>query len=972
MNRVVRAIRRTVALLVLAISVPANAQTFPFTSGPIPLCDTSTFTATVSGVGYLITPDGWNWGPYLDNVLLNITSNHPQTLSISLTSPAGTTLLLSAFNGAGGQNYTNTNFPYWGGNNIVGASAPFTGSYIPQGGWLSAFTNQNADGVWTITVIDTACYTGGSGGPGDPSTWVPGWFNGGAGTGAFAFGFSSPPPPCFYDMGWQQTTLCPGETADIITYYNNNWGAWSGVTFNVWEMWTGAAVPDPSNVSTPGSYQIEGYDWTGCTYFGTYEVIAAPGIALGPDQTIAQCSGSGPVDLTALFTTTGATSMSWSLDGSAIPAATAMAATAPGVYELNAANQGCNDVAQVTLTIGNSPVLGADQSVSICEGSSADLTVLFPASAGTGTWSLGGSMITPPTVAASAAVYSYSVITPDGCTDTATVTLNVQALPVLGSDSDVSVCDGSTADLTTLYPTAGLNTQWTLNGTAVANPAAVTDAGTYVLTATDALGCASSATTSLTLWATPALGADAAATICTGATVDLTSFFDATGLTAVWTQASATVVDPTTVSTAGIYTLNVTDGNSCSDAANVTVTVVNNPVLGNDAQVNACEGTTVDLTTLFNTMGTTVAWTQNGTPVTDPTAVDASGDYLLTATNSTGCSTTATATVTMDAAPNLGADQSVDVCEGNSFDLTNLFNTTGLTSAWSSAGNTVATPSAITDAGTYQLHVSNTAGCTDEAHVIFTVNAAPDLGGDLFFTLCPWQTVDLSTAFPVGYMNASYTSNGMPLDTPTAVVDSGLYVVTVTDWNGCMDTAHAVVQPIDCLCEADIVHDARCMQEPAHFTLIADSAVVGAHWNFEDAAASTNEVEPVVRFLREKEVLVTVDVQLTCGTVNIQRTVRIEDCTDSCSVFVPNAFTPDSDGRNDLWSWKGECVPQEFSLEVFNRFGELVFATQDPAVKWDGSYKGVTSPDGVYVFHAGYRLLYQKRKEVTGTVTLLR
>ncbi len=108
MNRVVRAIRRTVVLLALAISVPANAQTFPFTSGPIPLCDTSTFTATVSGVGYLITPDGWNWGPYLDNVLLNITSNHPQTLSISLTSPAGTTLLLSAFNGAGGQNYVNT------------------------------------------------------------------------------------------------------------------------------------------------------------------------------------------------------------------------------------------------------------------------------------------------------------------------------------------------------------------------------------------------------------------------------------------------------------------------------------------------------------------------------------------------------------------------------------------------------------------------------------------------------------------------------------------------------------------------------------------------------------------------------------------------------------------------------------------------------------------------------------------------
>ncbi len=953
----------------MAISVPANAQTFPFSSGPIPPCDTSTFTATVSGVGYLIQPNGWNWGPYLENVLINITSNHPQTLSISLTSPEGTTVLLSAFNGAGGQNYTNTNFPYWGGSNITTASAPFTGNFNPQSGSLNDFTDENADGVWTITVIDTACANGGAGSGG---TWTPGWFNGGAGTGSFAFGFSSPPPPCIIDMGSQATTLCPGATADVISYFNDNWGGWSGVAFNVWEMWTGAPVPDPTNVSTPGSYQIEGYDWSGCTYFGTYEVQTAPGIALGPDQTIQQCSSAGPVDLTALFNTAGATATTWFLDGNGITIATAMAATAPGVYELNASNQGCADVAQVTLSIGNSPVLGPDQSVSICAGSSTDLTTLFPASAGTGTWSEGGSVIPPPTEAASAAVYSYSIITPDGCTDTATVTLNVQAPPVLGSDSNVSVCDGNSADLTVLYPTAGLSTQWMLAGIPVANPAAVTDEGTYELSATDALGCTSSVSTTMTLLPTPALGADAFATICSGTTVDLTTYFDATGLTASWTQASTVVTDPTAVGTDGIYTLNVADGNGCMDAANVVVTIVSNPALGNDAQVNACEGTTVDLTVLFNTVGTTTTWTLNGATVANPSAVDVGGNYVLSATNNAGCASSATAVVTLDPAPALGADQSVGVCEGNSFDLTSLYNTAGLTSTWSNQGMAVPDATTISTAGTYGLQVSNNFGCTDEAVVTFAVNAAPDLGNDLFFTLCPWQSVDLSTAFPIGGMNATYTLDDLPVGTPTAVVDSGLYVVMVTDPNGCMDTAQAVVQPIECLCEADFVHDARCMQEPAHFTIIADSAIVSAHWNFEDAAASTNEVEPMVRFLREKEVLVTVDVQLTCGMVNLQRTLRIEDCTDSCGVFVPNAFTPDNDGHNDLWSWKGECLPLEFNLEVFNRFGELVFATEDPTVKWDGTYKGVTSPDGVYVFHADYRLLYQKSKEVTGTVTLLR
>ncbi len=238
-------------LLLLSLARPAQAQDFPFTSGPIPPCDTSAFTATVSGVGWLITPDGWNWGPYIDNVVLNITTDHPQTLQISLTSPEGTTLLLSAFNGAGGQNYTNTVFPFYGGANIVGAAAPFNGTFSPQGGGLSAFTGENADGVWTITVIDTAC---GTSGPGPGGTWTPGWFNGGVGSGAFAFGFASPPPPCFIDMGSQGAIICSGQTVDVLTNFETSWGG-MGITFSVWYSWSGVSVADPYNVTDPGDYQ---------------------------------------------------------------------------------------------------------------------------------------------------------------------------------------------------------------------------------------------------------------------------------------------------------------------------------------------------------------------------------------------------------------------------------------------------------------------------------------------------------------------------------------------------------------------------------------------------------------------------------------------------------------------------------------------------------------------------------------------
>lgn len=143
----------------LVFSTSSTAQSVPFTSGPIPLCATSTFTADVSGIGMLMPPGSF-WSASLLGLTINITSDHPQTLQIQLTSPEGTTLLLSAFNGAGGQDYINTGFLYSGYPSITTGTAPFSGSWTAQGGPLSVFDGEFADGTWTITVTDTACAGG--------------------------------------------------------------------------------------------------------------------------------------------------------------------------------------------------------------------------------------------------------------------------------------------------------------------------------------------------------------------------------------------------------------------------------------------------------------------------------------------------------------------------------------------------------------------------------------------------------------------------------------------------------------------------------------------------------------------------------------------------------------------------------------------------------------------------------------------
>lgn len=1009
------------------------AQTFPFTSGPIPPCDTSTFTANVSGVGWLVTP-GMDWGSYLDNVTINITSDHPQTLQVFLTSPQGTVLLLSQFNGAGGQNYTNTVFSYFGWTPITSGTAPFTGTWMPQGGGLNVFDYQNGDGIWTVTVIDTACANGGTGPDG---TWTPGWFDGSGGTAGIAFGFSNGPPPC---QGWipsDAAYICPGETVDIMGYYQLYY---PGGYFDI--MLNGVPVADPSQVSTPGTYEVTMIDpWDGCWYWATYTVMAPA--MLGPDQTVDQC-GAAPVDLTALYPLNGATP-AWSLNGSPISVATAASATVPGVYQLvtqtscsdtalvtlnitdgpslgadQAANvcdgasldlgtfyytaglsaawtlagapvadpgavstagtyqlvvtngAGCSDTAQVTLSLQAQLSLGADQAIEMCGSTSLDLSSLYWTGGLTTTWTLAGAPVANPSSVAAAGTYQLVASNGGTCADTAQVTLTLQAQPSLGADQTIDLCGNASLDLTALYTTTGLTAAWTLAGTPVADPSSISADGTYQLVASNGGACADTALVAVTLAAAPALGPDASATVCDDATADLNTFFIVTGLNVAWTLSGAPVATPGAVSTAGLYTLVATNAQGCGDTARVDLSASAGPQLGADQSVSACQGTGTDLTDLFATGANSTAWSLNGAPVADPASATSAGGYTLIATNADGCADTAVVILQLTAAPALGTDQLAIICGGTVFDLTASYATSGLTSAWTLNGTAVANPSAVTITGDYRLVAVNGAGCSDTAVVSLLVNPAPALGPDLWFTLCPWQTVDLGTVFPVAGLDAVYTLNGEPVADPSAVADTGIYVVSVTDAYGCTDEAQVSVSAIACLCEADFTADARCVQDPARFMLLADSTVLAAHWDFNGAAVPSQEIDPVTRFAAEGEVLVTLEATLSCGTVNVQRTIHMDDCSDSCTVWIPSAFTPDGDAHNDAWTWSGACAPEDFSMRVFNRYGEVIFSSTDPLRAWDGTYGGAQSPPGVYSYRVGYRLPYQDNKVAVGTITLLR
>ena len=100
-------------------------------------------------------------------------------------------------------------------------------------------------------------------------------------------------------------------------------------------------------------------------------------------------------------------------------------------------------------------------------------------------------------------------------------------------------------------------------------------------------------------------------------------------------------------------------------------------------------------------------------------------------------------------------------------------------------------------------------------------------------------------------------------------------------------------------------------------------------------------------------------------------TVKFEECP--CEVFIPSAFTPNYNGLNDDFKPITKCVVKNYQFKVFNRYGNIVFATNEWNKGWNGKYKNFDLPTGVYVWILEYSNPNNKqviRKQ--GTVTLIR
>jgi gliding motility-associated-like protein len=111
----------------------------------------------------------------------------------------------------------------------------------------------------------------------------------------------------------------------------------------------------------------------------------------------------------------------------------------------------------------------------------------------------------------------------------------------------------------------------------------------------------------------------------------------------------------------------------------------------------------------------------------------------------------------------------------------------------------------------------------------------------------------------------------------------------------------------------------------------------------------------------------------SCNTDTLTGSLELVDCNLSrCTLFAPNAFTPQGDGTNDFFKPVLGCVPEFYDLRVFNRWGQEVFRTFNPDTGWNGKTNGQDAAQGTYQYVLYFRFAIGETRVSSGSLRLLR
>lgn len=235
-------------------------------------------------------------------------------------------------------------------------------------------------------------------------------------------------------------------------------------------------------------------------------------------------------------------------------------------------------------------------------------------------------------------------------------------------------------------------------------------------------------------------------------------------------------------------------------------------------------------------------------------------------------------------------------------------------------------------------------------------------------TTCLWNFGDGSTSTSCGDVSHTYTSTGL--------FDVSL---TLTDEIGCEGTL-TLIDYVDVVQGPIASFNATPMVTSTENTEITfnntSTNATDYTWNFGEDSTVEHTFNASHTYPNEQEGSYIVTLVASDGNEECNDTMRVVITIEEELIFyVPNAFTPDGDTYNELFKpiFSAGFDPYGYSLEIYNRWGEIIFESHDVQVGWDGTYGGKIVKEGTYIWKIKIKEKGRdKHNEYQGHTTLLR
>jgi gliding motility-associated-like protein len=730
-------------------------------------------------------------------------------------------------------------------------------------------------------------------------------------------------------------------------------------------------------VTSPGTYTVTVTGTNGCTATAATTITqntSPPTAGINvPSTTILTCTTTS-----ILLTATGGGSYSWYTGTVNIGNTSTLTVTNPGFYTVVVtAPNGCNSLTNIVITQDIvAPIASitnnTNSSVLDCNTTQISLTGVGGTNA---SWSNGTTNVsnTATLTVTTAGTYTYTGTNANGCFDTESITITFTPNATPTFSQIAAICT---------------NGSFTLPTTSTNNVAGTwSPAPNYTITTTytfqpNAGVCANTASMTITVNPYPVVSVQND-TICIGQSTTINSSVNLAGGSYAWlpTNSVTSNITVTPLSTSYfqvIYTLN-----GCADTSTTEIYVkpVSFPVINNQT---ICTGQTAELIATTAISGGIFSWSnsvQNDTIQVNPTTTT---NYSVVY-NLNGCvSPAVNAIVTVNPVPTVGVNNSM-ICSGNSTTITAIPNLLGGTFYWGSPGVVGAssqTLSPLNDTTLSVYYVLN--GCSSAvATSAITVNPLPIGTFSASVTQgCSPLSVTL-TANDAGNNSYNWSTSNALTSTGSQtslqfLMNGGFDVSLTTTLNGCTvtETLYNYIQ-VDNYPIASFEPSSDQFTEPNQ-TLSFMNNSLGASsyaWDFGDGGTSSEE-GPIHTFGGNE-----------LGSTIILTAISTLGCTDTSQFFIgydpglvyyiPNSFTPDGDMNNQVFNpvFTSGIDIYQFTMYIYNRWGEIIFETNDPSIGWDGSY-GVNGKDaevGVYTYQVFIKIpTFDERKMITGHVNLIR